>query len=84
MPEPGFDILERELVELGRSIATAPPRDDLVAAVLARIGPVAGMPDSACARGRLAAFAAPSRRSRDPDGATAAPPGAGDARHDLS
>lgn len=38
MPEPGFDILERELVELGRSIVTAPPPDDLVSAVLARIG----------------------------------------------
>jgi hypothetical protein len=47
MPEPGFDILERELVELGRSITTAPPRDDLVDAVLARIGPVAGMPEVA-------------------------------------
>ncbi|MGW5238968.1 hypothetical protein ACWEOW_08550 [Monashia sp. NPDC004114] len=37
MPEPGFDVLERELVELGRSIVTAPPPDDLVSAVLARI-----------------------------------------------
>jgi hypothetical protein len=48
MPEPGFDILERELVELGRSIATAPPRDDLVTAVLSRIDPrVPGLADEA-------------------------------------
>ncbi len=48
MPEPGFDILERELVELGRSIVTAPPPDGLVSAVLARIesGPEAA-PDTA-------------------------------------
>ena len=37
MSDQGFDVLERELVELGRSVETAPPRDDLVASVLARI-----------------------------------------------
>src|SRR5262245_10339563 len=38
MSEQGFDVLERELAELGRSISIEPPRDDLVATVLARIG----------------------------------------------
>ena len=37
MSEQDLQELERELLELGRSIVTAPPRDDLATAVLARI-----------------------------------------------
>lgn len=54
------DALERELVELGRALAPTPPRDDLVAAVLARIESSSGD----APRGRVAAEGEGGRRRR--------------------
>jgi hypothetical protein len=57
MSEPDFAVLERELVELGRSLVTEPPRTDLASNVLARIateaeaGAPSGAPSGATAYG---------------------------------
>lgn len=61
MPEP--TALEQELLALGRSLVTEPPRDDLAALVLARVADDAAVaPDAAAVAPDAAAVVSPVRR----------------------